>query len=89
MKRVHVKIFGDVQGVGFRQVTQFRASNMGVKGWVKNNQDGSVEAVFEGDDNNVDDMVEFCKIGPPGSHVERTEITEEKYSAKFNDFRIS
>lgn len=56
MKCVRAKVFGDVQGVGFRHAVYFRASNLDVKGWVKNKDDGTVEAVFEGEDRNVDDI---------------------------------
>lgn len=88
MKRVHIKIFGDVQGVGFRSLAQHRAKKLGVNGWVRNNQDGTVEAVFEGEDSAVDDMIEWCKQGPPTSHVEKIETSEEKFYDEFKSFEI-
>jgi acylphosphatase len=89
MKRVRVKIFGDVQGVGFRHSTYFRAIHLGVKGWVRNNyQDGTVEAVFEGEDAEVAKMVEFCKHGPPSANVEHIEIFEENFKNEFKSFEI-
>ncbi len=89
MKRIHVKIFGDVHGVGFRHYTQHRARKLGIKGWVKNNADDkTVEAVFEGEAQQVDDMVEFCKRGPPNAYVEHVEVSEEIFKNEFDDFTI-
>lgn len=88
MKRIRVKVFGDVQGVGFRHYTQYRARKIGVNGWVKNNPDKTVEAVFEGEDEKVDDMVEFCKHGSESAYVENVEIFEEEFKGEFKDFSI-
>jgi acylphosphatase len=88
MKRVRVTVSGDVHGVGFRSITKHRAGKIGVRGWVRNNSDGTVEAVFEGDDEKVSDMVEWCKKGPPTSYVETVEVVEEKYSGEFKSFEI-
>jgi acylphosphatase len=81
-------ISGDVHGVGFRAMTQHRAKRLDVNGWVRNNPDGTVEAVFEGDNGAVDDMVEWCKKGPPTSFVEKVEILEEKYTGEYKSFEI-
>lgn len=89
MKRIRVKIFGDVQGVGFRHTTYYRAQKLGVKGWIRNNyQDGTVEAVFEGPDKKVNEMVEFCKRGPPGAYIEKVDVSVEKFKNEFKDFSI-
>ena len=61
MKRVKIKIFGVVQGVGFRYFTFRNAKNLGLKGYVKNLEDGSVEALFEGENEKIKKMLELCE----------------------------
>ena len=63
MKRAHVRVQGSVQGVFFRVETRDRARSLGVSGWVRNQQDGAVEAVFEGPEDRVESMVEWCRSG--------------------------
>ena len=75
MKRAHVVVRGAVQGVFFRAETRNRARSLGVAGWVRNKGDGAVEAVFEGDDQRVESMVEWCRRGPAGARVEDVETT--------------
>jgi acylphosphatase len=69
---------GRVQGVFFRDATQREASRAGVAGWVANRSDGAVEAVFEGDDDAVDRMVDFVRKGPGHADVDDVEVSEEK-----------
>jgi acylphosphatase len=64
-----------VQGVFFRSDTRQRAQSLGVVGWVRNNTDGTVEAVFEGDRERVESMVEWCRRGPSGAFVEDVDVT--------------
>jgi acylphosphatase len=71
-------VHGHVQGVFFRDATVRRAVERGVAGWVRNNPDGTVEAVFEGDPDAVDAMVRFAHEGPRGAIVERVEVIEEE-----------
>jgi acylphosphatase len=71
-------IRGHVQGVFFRDTTRRRAAERGVAGWVRNNPDGTVEAVFEGEPEGVEDMVRFAHHGPRGALVERVEVAEEE-----------
>ena len=78
MKRARVTVRGLVQGVYFRVDTQSRARSLGVRGWVRNAPDGSVEAVFEGDDERVDSMVAWCRRGPAGALVEDVEVSWEE-----------
>ena len=87
-KRVHVFISGKVQGVWFRAYTKEEADRLGVKGWVRNLPDGRVEAVFEGDEEAVEEMVRWCHQGSPMSRVERVEVQEEPYRGEFEDFSI-
>ena len=88
MKSVHVYISGRVQGVFFRAETQRAAIGFKITGWVKNMADGRVEAVFEGDDENMDKMLEWCHIGPPAARVEEVLTEEEPYTGEFRDFNI-
>ncbi len=78
MTRAHVTIRGRVQGVFFRAEAQDRASSFGLSGWVRNNLDGTVEAVFEGDRERVESMVEWCRRGPSGAVVENVEVAWEE-----------
>ena len=68
---------GHVQGVFFRDTTGRQAVQRGVAGWVRNNGDGTVEAVFEGDGDAVARMLELAREGPRGAQVERVEVVEE------------
>ena len=88
MKRVHVYISGWVQGVYFRYHTQMGARRCSVNGWVRNLPDGRVEAVFEGEDRDVDAVVELCRRGPPGAQVVHVEIQSEPYLSEFRDFSV-
>ena len=74
IKQAHIFIKGDVIGVGFRAWTKIQAMNAGVTGWVRNSGD-SVEAVLQGEADEVNQMVLCLKKGPPVSQVEDVEIT--------------
>jgi acylphosphatase len=69
---------GHVQGVFFRNSVQRLAAQRNVAGWVRNRPDGSVEAVFEGEPDDVEALVEFCRRGPRGAHVESIDVVEEE-----------
>jgi acylphosphatase len=71
-----VVVHGRVQGVFFRETVRRRAYRAGVAGWVRNNDDGSVEALFEGDPDDVELMVRFAGIGPSGAYVDRVDVEE-------------
>ena len=77
MTRRRVLVSGLVQGVWFRDSTRSRAESLGVAGWVRNNPDGTVEAVFEGEPGAVERLVDYCRTGPRGAYVDRIEVTEE------------
>lgn len=68
---------GRVQGVFFRDSVRRRAESLGVAGWVVNRDDGAVEAVFEGEPEPVDSMVEYCRSGPGRAEVSELEVSEE------------
>jgi acylphosphatase len=75
MKRAEVTVHGMVQGVFFRVETRDRARSLGLSGWVTNAQDGTVRAAFEGDDERVESMVEWCRRGPSGARVEDVDVS--------------
>ncbi len=76
--RRRVRASGEVQGVFFRDATSREASAGGVAGWVRNCGDGSVEAVFEGPEDAVSALVEFCRAGPGSASVERLDVESEE-----------
>ena len=75
MKRAEVTVHGMVQGVFFRVETRDRARSMGVSGWVTNAPDGTVQAAFEGDEERVESMVEWCRRGPSGAKVDEVDVS--------------
>lgn len=87
-KAVHVIISGRVQGVFFRMETQRTAERLGVGGWVRNHADGTVEAVFEGETDKVDQAVDWCKKGPPNASVSDVTINEIDYTGEYASFSI-
>lgn len=86
--RAHVFVSGRVQGVFFRSRTRYEAKRRNVTGWVRNLSDGRVEAVFEGEKDDVEMLIRFCNGGPPGARVTKVETLREKYAGEFADFRI-
>lgn len=87
--RVHVWIKGRVQGVFFRAYTRDAAHLIGVTGWVRNLPDGRVEAVFEGESDKVERMIEWCREGSPMSRIERVDLLEEVYTGDFDRLTIT
>ena len=75
---MHVVVRGRVQGVFFRSETHERARSLGIGGWVRNNPDGSLEAVFEGPAERVESLVAWCRRGPAGAAVEDVETVWEE-----------
>ncbi len=88
MKRVQVVISGWVQGVAFRANCQRQATALGVTGWVRNLWDGSVEALFEGPDDAVDAMVQWCRRGPSSAVVTGVEVSEPEPGPPYRSFYI-
>ncbi len=87
--RARVVVEGRVQGVFFRHHTREAAFRVGVNGWVKNRRDGTVEAVFEGDRDRVDEMIQWCRRGPPEAWVKKVHVTWEIYTGEFDDFSVT
>ena len=86
--RAHVYVSGRVQGVLFRSETQDEARRHGIAGWVRNLPDGRVEAVFEGEKEKVDALIEFCRRGPLGAGVTNVEVAWENYEGIYKSFII-
>jgi acylphosphatase len=75
--RRRVVVHGLVQGVFFRDTIQRHATQRGVSGWARNNRDGTVEAVFEGEPEAVERLVTLCHEGPRGARVDHVEVADE------------
>jgi acylphosphatase len=87
--RVHLQIEGRVQGVFFRASVQEQAIRLGLKGWVRNCPDGSVEVMAEGERKKVEDMVAWCHRGPPGAQVREVQVNWQEFKGEFSAFRIT
>ncbi|MEA2082964.1 MAG: acylphosphatase [Thermodesulfobacteriota bacterium] len=87
-RRVHIVVEGRVQGVFFRAYTKEEAQKFGLTGWVRNQRDGSVEAVVKGDGAKVEQMIKWFHRGSPMSAVTRVTVTEEKPVGEHAAFEI-
>ena len=87
-KRAHIFVSGRVQGVFFRYTTYRRARQLGLTGWVRNLSDGRVEAVFEGEETALQEMLSWAKHGPAFAKVEDLKITFEEHCSEFSAFEI-
>lgn len=87
--RAHVFVTGTVQGVYFRQNTKQVATRHKVAGWVRNLPDGRVEAVFEGVEMDVNEVIEWCHVGPPKAIVDDVSVKFEKYTGEFAGFEVN
>jgi acylphosphatase len=82
-------ISGRVQGVFFRAETQKAARGMGVTGWVRNLADGTVEALAEGEPNQVEALIRWCHQGSPASRVDRVDVEDREFSGRFHGFDVT
>ncbi len=87
--RLHAVVHGLVQGVNFRYYTRREAEARGVTGWVRNVADGRVEAVFEGEEANVQWMVQWCHRGPSRAQVDQVEVEWLPYTGEFDHFGVA
>ena len=87
-KRIHIFVTGRVQGVFFRQSARVMAIKNNVNGWVRNLGDGRVEIVAEGQESNIDALVDWCKTGPANSRVDEFELSEENSTDEFENFEV-
>ena len=88
LKRIHIFVTGRVQGVFFRQSTRVMAIKNNVNGWVRNLDDGRVEIVAEGETQNIDNLVTWCKTGPANSRVDEFELLDEDSTGEFENFDV-
>ena len=86
--RAHIFVSGMVQGVFFRMETRGKALKRSVAGWVRNTSDGRVEAIFEGKKGDVEQLIDFCGLGPSGARVEKIDMHWEEYTGVFDGFKI-
>ncbi|MFO7832172.1 MAG: acylphosphatase [Desulfuromonadaceae bacterium] len=84
----HIKVVGMVQGVGYRAFTMNAARELGLNGWVRNLLDGSVEAVFEGEEERVQEAINACRTGPARARVEHISIDISQGEGEFSSFDI-
>ena len=87
--RAHVSISGRVQGVFYRASTRDMAEQLGLNGWVKNTSDGCVEAVFEGTETAVKEMITWCRKGPRYAEVSNVTVDYTKFLGEFEEFCIT
>ncbi|MBM4422414.1 MAG: acylphosphatase [Chloroflexi bacterium] len=86
--RLHAQIYGLVQGVYFRDSTRQKAASLGVKGWTRNKEDGSVEVVAEGPRPKLESLLAFLRTGPTHARVDRVETKWEAATGEFVSFEI-
>ena len=86
--RIHVLIEGRVHGVYFRASTRDEARARGLAGWVRNLADGRVEALFEGERPVLENMLAWCRQGPPQAHVDHLEVEWQLYLGDLADFHM-
>ncbi len=84
----HLKVYGIVQGVFFRQRTKEKANALGIKGWVRNCDDGSVEIEAEGNPEALDEFVKWCHTGPPRAVVNKVEVSDSALK-NFTSFEVT
>lgn len=87
-QRLHLIISGKVQGVSFRYYIKKMAELLKLTGWVENVQDNTVEAIFEGEEKRLKQMLEFCKKGPTEAIIENIQENWGEFSGEFNYFEI-
>ena len=87
MKHINIKIIGKVQDVNFRFDTREKAAGLGLKGFIRNEQDGSVYIEAEGEEDILSELVEWCKTGPKYAIVKSTEVEDGRFMS-FKEFEI-
>jgi acylphosphatase len=86
--RVRVIVKGRVQGVYFRASTVQQARHLGLTGWVMNRYDGSVELLAEGRSDSIEELIAWCRQGPPGARVDEVDLQRQGFRGEFTEFRI-
>lgn len=88
MKTVRVRVHGRVQGVWYRGTAAGEAERLGLHGWVRNRSDGSVELLLQGDAARVEEMLAWCRVGPPVGNVTRLDVDDAERDDALSDFQI-
>ena len=88
LKRIHIFVSGVVQGVFFRANTRDKANSLAINGWVRNLPDGRVEAVVEGEEEKLKELINWCYHGVPYARIENVEAEWEEYKGEFEGFSI-
>jgi len=86
-KRIHIKVNGLVQGVGFRYYTIELAKQLNLTGWVRNTLDGGVEILAQGEEDNLKELLNWAYHGPKSARVENVEYKWGEYKNEFNEFK--
>jgi acylphosphatase len=86
--RIRLIVKGRVQGVYFRASTVQQARHLGLTGWVMNRQDGSVELVAEGRSDGIEELIAWCRQGPPEARVDEVDLQRQGFRGEFIEFRI-
>jgi len=87
-KRIHLVVRGRVQGVYFRASAQREAKRLGLTGWIKNRDDGGVEIVAEGEEDQVKDLLVWAQHGPSTARVEEVDTRWRSYTGEYSEFKI-
>lgn len=88
LKRAEIKITGLVQGVFFREGVRAEAEWLGITGWARNEDDGSVMLVAEGQERQLQELVEWCRKGTIGARVDQVDIQWQEATGKFERFEV-
>ncbi|MEF8846868.1 MAG: acylphosphatase [Candidatus Paceibacterota bacterium] len=88
MSKAHLLISGRVQGVTFRASTKKKAQSLGLKGWVRNTEDGKVETVVEGEQEKIEKLIDWCKQGPSLAKVQNIEVDWKEEQEGFSNFEV-
>lgn len=86
--RAAVRVSGKVQGVFFRHSARLRATGLGLTGWIRNREDGDVDATVEGARDRVAEFIAWCRVGPPHAEVRELKVTESAATGEFSSFRV-
>ncbi len=87
-KHIQIKVYGNVQGVGFRASTKYKAEELGLVGWVRNDLLGTVTIVVEGNETQISEFLDWLKSGHMASYIRRFKVSSSDALENFNDFEI-
>jgi len=87
--RARIIITGQVQGVFFRREITDLARRLGITGWVRNLPDGRVEATAEGETMRLEELIQFCHVGPSGAKVKSVDVEWSDSRSEFRGFKIA